>query len=276
MKPNYQNADMLDMVFEGRNQAYGAYVLRRDYDKSLQQAVMITLSVAFLLLFGNYLYGKINRSNVAPEVFVNVITSGITPPKIPQPQKQEIKLPPQKPEAKAKAAVQDLEKTVVRNEQPVQDSIPSNKDLQLAEASTTTNNAAPSDGIGTPNGNGTTFTFEVQKPAPPVLDEGPTRTPDIMPEFPGGEKALLAYLAKHTEFPSQMRDMWIGGQVISEFTISETGSVSDVHIIRSPSAAFNREVVRVINTLPAFKPGLQNGRPVKVRYVVPMFFKLSD
>jgi protein TonB len=72
------------------------------------------------------------------------------------------------------------------------------------------------------------------------------------------------------------KEMGIGGKVTSEFTVNEDGRISDIKILKSPSKGFDREVARVVKLMPPFTPGMQQGRPVKVRFVLPFTFHLSD
>ena len=100
-----------------------------------------------------------------------------------------------------------------------------------------------------------------------------------MPNFPGGDDALLSYISGHVTYPQSSLDSNIQGRVTVAFTIGRDGSVSDVHIKRGISAdggACNAESVRVVKSLPKFSPGLMGGIPVKVAYSVPITFKIKS
>jgi len=95
------------------------------------------------------------------------------------------------------------------------------------------------------------------------------------PEFPGGMTELLKYLAKNTKYPEIAKENGISGRVYVQFVIGKDGKVSDVKIMRGRDPYLDKEAVRVVKTLPPWKPGKQRGKAVKVSYVVPINFKLQ-
>lgn len=97
-----------------------------------------------------------------------------------------------------------------------------------------------------------------------------------MPEFPGGEEALAKFLQNNLFYPQMERDNDIQGKVVVSFIISEVGSVSDVAVKKSVSRGLDKEAMRVINKLPKFKPGMQQGKSVKVAAELPVVFKLIE
>lgn len=97
-----------------------------------------------------------------------------------------------------------------------------------------------------------------------------------MPEFPGGDEALFKFIQENVQYPTQERDNNIQGRVIVGFLVYEDGSIHDVIVKRGVSEGLNNEAVRVIKKLPNFKPGKQQGKPVRVSYVLPLVFKLSE
>jgi protein TonB len=94
------------------------------------------------------------------------------------------------------------------------------------------------------------------------------------PEFPGGESALIAYIAKNTKYPAIARENNIEGRVFISFVVEKDGNISDVKVIRGIGGGCDEEAKRVIKGLPKFTPGKQNGRPVRVQFNVPVNFKL--
>jgi TonB family protein len=97
-----------------------------------------------------------------------------------------------------------------------------------------------------------------------------------MPQFPGGEAALMKYLMSHINYPPMAAENEIQGRVVVRFIVSETGKVSDVTVIQSMDKDLDREVVRVCKSLPKFTPGRHNGQAVSVWYTLPVIFKLKD
>ncbi|MCR9250465.1 MAG: energy transducer TonB [bacterium] len=96
------------------------------------------------------------------------------------------------------------------------------------------------------------------------------------PGFPGGDAAMYKYLGKNINYPSQARRMGIEGRVFVQFVVNKDGSISDVQAIKGIGAGCDEEAERVIKSMPKWKPGKQRGRPVKVRMVLPVFFKLNN
>ena len=96
------------------------------------------------------------------------------------------------------------------------------------------------------------------------------------PGFPGGDAAMYQYLGKNINYPSQARRMGIEGRVFVQFVVNQDGSISDVQAIKGIGAGCDEEAERVIKGMPKWKPGKQRGRAVKVRMVLPVFFKLNN
>lgn len=96
-----------------------------------------------------------------------------------------------------------------------------------------------------------------------------------MPEFPGGEHALMEFLRKNLHYPATARDQEVQGRVIVRFVVNEDGSVSDITILRDIGAGCGAEAVHVVKMMPKWKPGKQNGKPVKTYYNLPVMFQLS-
>lgn len=100
-------------------------------------------------------------------------------------------------------------------------------------------------------------------------------SPEIMPEFPGGIKALYEHLANNLRYPSAARETGIQGRVYVSFVIEKDGSVSNVKVMRGIGGGCDQEAVRVIESLPRWHPGQMGTRPVRVSYSLPVFFKLQ-
>lgn len=96
-----------------------------------------------------------------------------------------------------------------------------------------------------------------------------------MPQFPGGDESLFNYLATNIKYPSDAKEQNIEGRVICQFVINRDGSVSDVVVVRSIAPSLDAEAVRVISTMPNWTPGEQRGQTVRVKYTLPINFKLD-
>lgn len=98
---------------------------------------------------------------------------------------------------------------------------------------------------------------------------------DNMPEFPGGMKELKRFLAINLKYPASCKEENIEGKIIAQFTVNKDGSICDIEILKSSSPLFNNEVIRVIRMMPMWIPGKANGRPGRVRYTLPVTFKIQ-
>ena len=96
-----------------------------------------------------------------------------------------------------------------------------------------------------------------------------------MPSFPGGMKAMMDYLKENTEYPAKAVKKKIQGRVIVQFTVDEKGRLSDIKVVKSVEPSLDAEAVRVVKSMPRWKPGMQNGKAVKVRYTLPVTFRLQ-
>lgn len=96
-----------------------------------------------------------------------------------------------------------------------------------------------------------------------------------MPEFPGGQAALFKFLSENTKYPQEAVKKGIQGRVICQFVVEKDGSISNVEVVRSGGhRLLDQEAVRVISIMPKWKPGTQRGKPIRVKYTVPVNFRL--
>lgn len=98
---------------------------------------------------------------------------------------------------------------------------------------------------------------------------------ETMPQFIGGDKALMEYLGQHINYPPKARDKGIEGKVILDFIISTDGHIKDIKIIRYSHALLDEEALRVVRAMPIWKPGFQDGKAVEVKYTLPISFRLN-
>ena len=96
-----------------------------------------------------------------------------------------------------------------------------------------------------------------------------------MPEFPGGIKALLDYLCQNVKYPADAEKQKIEGRVIANFVVETDGSISNVEVFRPVFPSLDAEAVRVLSAMPKWKPGMQSGKVVRVKYTVPISFNLK-
>ena len=109
----------------------------------------------------------------------------------------------------------------------------------------------------------------------PIEGEAAFDVVEEMPEFPGGPQAMMDYLMKNVNYPKTAFDANIQGRVIAQFVVDKEGTIRGAHVVKSVDPALDAEAVRVINSMPKWKPGRQNGKVVNVKYTIPVNFQLQ-
>ena len=115
---------------------------------------------------------------------------------------------------------------------------------------------------------------ETAAPAPTPTDSV-YEVAEVMPEFPGGTQALFKFISENLEYPQHAIDGQIEGRVVVQFVVDKTGKVGNIQVVRSIDKLLDQAAIDVVRALPAWKPGMQNGKQVNVRYTLPIVFKLS-
>jgi len=270
------NNNWVDLVFEGRNQAYGAYQLRKDTGKrNFWALVTVVAAIAAIFLI---VMAKVAIENAMPKQSVN--TADVELSKLAQKKeaKVERKEDPKKVEVekvveKVKSSVKFTAPEIKKDEDvKPEDEIKSQDDLQKTNTAIGTFDVKGNDETG----------GEVLKAKEVVVDEKPkeeeTKVFDVveqMPSFPGGQAALLEYLSKNIKYPVVAEENGIQGRVVCTFVVERDGSVTDVQVARSIDPSLDKEAIRVLKKMPKWIPGKQNGSAVRVKYTVPVTFRLQ-
>ena len=122
-------------------------------------------------------------------------------------------------------------------------------------------------------------TYTPPPPPKPVEEEATEEifvVVEKQPEFPGGTTALMKFLGDNIKYPVIAQENGIQGRVITNFVVERDGSISDVQVVRGQDPSLDREAVRVIKTMPKWTPGQQRGKPVRVRFTLPVVFRLQN
>ena len=98
---------------------------------------------------------------------------------------------------------------------------------------------------------------------------------EVMPEYPGGDQAMMDFVAKNVQYPQEARDNEISGRVLVSFIVEKDGSIADVKVVKGIGGGCDEEAVRVVKAMPKWKPGKDKGKPVRVSYMMPFTFKLQ-
>lgn len=267
------NADILDIIFEGRNKEYGAYDLRKTYNKRLVRAILGT-AIVIVLLFLLYFVSNLNSGSKKAAVVVNDVQledvkeeKKNEPPPPPPPKVQ----PPKVEMAKFTPPKIVPDKEVKPEEKP-----PEQEKLDDTKIGTVNQEGIKDDGITAPPvsdaGKGV---VEAPKKDDEDYDKTFTKV-EIESEFPGGQAAWLRYLNKNLRYPDDAVNNEIQGTVIVQFIVDKEGNVSDVQAISGPDQGGLRdEAVRVIKKSGKWTPAVQNGRQVKSYKKQPIVFRLE-
>jgi periplasmic protein TonB len=254
MKRNNERVPEFDeIIFENRNKNYGAYYLRKSYKSTASMSIIsgVALSVLLILLL-SFKTEKGTASAGITTVTV-VMTAPVTTKYVPPP------LP--KASANLTNTYKNLKPVVTEDTSEATKFIPTADDLQNL-----TSNGAVSDSGRAPE--------VVEAPIP--VEPEPVVIVQEMPEFPGGESALLKFVGDNTKYPADAQNNNIQGKVILRFVVKSDGSVDRIEVIRGIDPLLDSEAVRVVKTLPRFKPGKQGGVAVPVWFMLPVTFRLEN
>jgi protein TonB len=267
------NADILDIIFEGKNKEYGAYELRKTYNKRLLKAIVGT-AIIILVLFIGYFVSNINGGQKKQEMVVqDVQLEDIKEQKKDQPPPPP---PPKVEPPKVEMAKFTPPKIVKDNEVKPEEKPPEQEKLEDTKIGAVNQEGIKDEGITAPPvsdaGKGV-----VEAPKKDEEDYDKTFTKvEIESEFPGGSAAWLRYLNKNLRYPDDAVNNEIQGTVVVQFIVDKEGNVSDVQPISGPeNGGLRDEAVRVIKRSGKWTPAVQNGRQVKSYKKQPIVFKLE-
>ncbi|MEN9523672.1 MAG: hypothetical protein RL065_2049 [Bacteroidota bacterium] len=261
-----KNADLNDIVFEGRNKVYGAYFLRRVYDKHVLRGFIISLVTFVLCLGGPVIWEKIKPTKVAEKQKVDLVDlANIKPP--PPVDRTAPPPPPPPPPPPLKATIK-FTPPVIKKDEEVHEDPPKQEEIQKVAISTKTqegSNDAPED-IGVQQGNAT----EIEKPTIFTFAE-------IMPSYPGGEEKMYEFIQDNLKYPTRAKDNQTEGRVMVQFVVLENGSIGEVKTVNKKRLGDGCEesAMEVIRKMKSWNPGKQNGKAVQVWYTVPIQFSLQ-
>ena len=126
------------------------------------------------------------------------------------------------------------------------------------------------------NDEGTELIREAENEQYVPMDDDVFLVPDVMPEFPGGEDSLFAFLSRNIKYPAEAKKADIRGRVFVTFVVEKDGRITGERILRDIGGGCGEEVLRVIRAMPKWKPGTQDDTPVRVQFNLPVAFELQD
>lgn len=270
------SSDWVDLVFEGRNKAYGAYRLRKSTTKRnilAMVAVVLLLIVAFIILtvknFVDEQRAKVAMTQVAE------LTNYKQPEKKAEVKQKKVEVEPERVVERVKSSIKFTAPVIKKDEEVKPD-----EELKTQDELMSTKTAIGTfDVKGNDDANGEVLKAKevIAEPEPPKHEEE-NKVFDIVeqqPMFPGGPAALMKYLSDHTKYPVVAQENGVQGRVTVQFVVEKDGSISDVHVLRGVDPSLDKEAVRVVKSMPRWTPGKQNGINVRVNYRVPVLFRLQ-
>ena len=270
------SSDWVDLVFEGRNKAYGAYRLRKSTTKRnilAMVAVVILLVVAFIILtvknFVDEQRAKVAMTQVAE------LTNYDQPKKKAEVKQKKVEVEPERVVERVKSSIKFTAPVIKKDEEVKPD-----EELKTQDELMSTKTAIGTfDVKGNDDANGEVLKAKevIAEPEPPKHEEE-NKVFDIVeqqPLFPGGPAALMKYLSENTKYPVVAQENGVQGRVTVQFVVEKDGSISDVHVLRGVDPSLDKEAVRVVKSMPRWTPGKQNGITVRVNYRVPVLFRLQ-
>ncbi len=262
--------EWLDVVFENKNKSYGAYQLRQRNSSTTTRALLFASAAYVLLFLTPKIIGMIKGAMPEEEVVKQVEVAIQPPPPIdpktpppppvepPPPKQDQVKFPP--PIVKPDVQVRDQEPPQIedlKKADPGQKTIAGDPDADIV--------------IAAPVGEGPKQAAVVEDTK--VYDFVSIETP---PGFPGGINKFYQYVQKSVKYPPMAAENNIQGKVFLSFVVEKNGELTDIKVDRKLGGGTDEEAVRVLKNSPRWTPGIQNGKPVRVKYNIPISFTLSQ
>ena len=273
-----------DIVFEGKNKEFGAYVLRTDSVSRHNKAVAYVLGVlivilALLILSISGVFSRSDDDELAVSTEQEIATFDAQDEEEEEIEEEQVKI--EEPE-------EIIAPEEVANEQRITDLLiveddKFEKEKEVKTQEDMTKNEAQAGVIDITEG---TNDLNKQVVREQVIQETkPKEVEDKVyniamveqkPEFPGGEAAMYKWLSDHINYPVAAAEEGVQGLVVVEFVVSKTGNVENVRVLRGRHPALDKEATRLVKSMPKWQPGRNNGQPVKVTYTLPITFKLQE
>lgn len=270
-----------DLIFEGRNKAYGAYKLRTQTGKRNLKAIItiaILAALAIVLFYIKAGYDAYQAAHAKNEAVTELSALN-------QPKKKEAKVERKVQVEEKKEVVKEV-KSSIKFTAPVikkDAEVKPEEEMKTQDQIMQTNTAIGALDVKGNSDQGEILKVTQRVETEPVKAEAPkpeveNKVFDVveqMPSFPGGQGALMSYLSQNIRYPVVAQENGVQGRVTVSFVVERDGSITDVTVVRSVDPSLDKEAVRVIKSMPKWNPGKQNGSPVRVKYNVPVSFRLQ-
>ena len=265
----------VDLVFEGKNQAYGAYQLRKQTGLRNVKALLVMFAIGLAIAIFVAVKGVVEnamKKDVAIEADVELSKLA---------EKKEAKVERKEQPKIEKMEVEKVKSSVKFTAPEIKkdSEVKPEEELKSQEDLSKTNTAIGAfDVKGNDEAAGEVLKAKevIAQPEPPKEEE--TKVFDYAeqpPTFPGGPSALNEYLSKTIKYPVAAEENGIQGRVIVQFVVEKDGSITDVRVVRSVDPSLDKEAIRVAKSMPRWIPGKQNGSAVRVKFTLPVSFRLQ-
>ncbi len=260
---NVVSADRNEIVFAERNQEYGAYEIRKKYDRTVM-LILLSMVAALALGMGVKVIMGLKGTEMAKEPVLDMTQIDLTPPPA---DKNEPPPPPPPPPPPVMETVKFVP-PVIKDDAVETDPPPPQEKLTETNVGTVTQEG-DGDAVVVPDGNGTGTVIEEKAPEIfTVVEE--------MPEFPGGPQEMMKYIQKNIQYPQMAKEAGLSGKCFLKFVVNGNGNITDVQVLKGVPGCqeCDKEAIRVVKSMPNWKAGKQNGRSVPVFFNLPINFQL--
>lgn len=270
-------SDFLDILFEDRNKNYGAYELRKKYDKRVRNSILGTAALALLVVGSYFVYLNLKADNSEKNTKPVIEDIKLEDVKLPDdPKTPPPPPPPPAPPPPVKPSVQFTPPVIKKDEEvKAEEELVKLDEIKDKAVSTKTVEGDPN-GIDPGLINDSKGTGVVDAPPPPPKEEIFTFV-EQPPTFPGGDEALNKFLSNNIRYPHLATENGIQGTVFVSFVVDSEGNIKDVKTVgQAKGGGLEEEAIRVVKKMPKWKPGKQNGRQVSVQFNLPIRFTLQE
>lgn len=265
---NINSAEWIDLVFEGRNKAYGAYDMRASSGNRHIKAYIIIVVLSIFISLLPTLIEEVKSMTQQKEAMVE--STVLSDLKLEDMVKEEniIRQTEAPPPPPLKSTVKFTEIEITDQE------IEEGQELKSQEELTSTKTQiSVADVKGTDEEHGVDVADLEQNKV--IVEEKPFTTVEQMPQFPGGDEELMKFILGNLNYPTVAKEVGVEGRVIIRFVVSRTGDVQNVEVLRGLDPSCDKEAVRVVKMMPKWIPEKQNGRTVPVFFTIPIVYKLA-
>jgi protein TonB len=268
-----------DMMFENRNKEYGAYVLRRQTGRRnviSMIAVLLLFAAVMIFMIAKNAYEAYQKEHAVMDQVTEL--SALTQQKKKEAKVERKEIPVRQEQQQVVEKVKSSVKftaPVIKKDDEVkpEDELKSQDEIMNSKVAVGALNVVGNDESGE-----VLKAKEVIATEPVKPKEEENKVFDVveqMPSYPGGMGALMQYLSSHIKYPVIAEENGIQGRVICTFVVERDGSITDVRIAKSVDPSLDKEAMRVVSKMPRWIPGKQNGSAVRVKYTLPVTFRLQ-